>query len=147
MGLFSNSGVPRADYDVLKEDNEALENENAALLMRLGELEKELNLRTEQKNQCETSNLMEMQNQHLRENLVDIQGNMAESVNASKNSLEKTDSLVENIAHISDKTCTVVNTLRTLDELAEGSVGTNWGSSFDDEQLKQFNLTKKILED
>lgn len=35
----------------------------------------------------------------------------------------------------------------SIEIIAEGSVSQNWGNSFNDEKLKQFNLTTKILEE
>ncbi|MDA3908122.1 MAG: chemotaxis protein, partial [Sulfurimonas sp.] len=127
MGLFSSSGVPIADYDKLKEANETLQNNNTALHHRIEELENELHSNAKQSIKSTADSLMEMQNEHLRLNLVDIQGNMAESVSASKQSLSNTTSLVESISDISKKTNNVVATLDGLNELSNTSMHTVHG--------------------
>jgi len=127
MGLFSNSGVSKVEHDKLKEQNEALQNENSALQDRIRELENSLSFQNNQTVECTADSLMILQNEHLKLNLMDIQGNMAESVNASKASLERTDSLVESISNISKKTSNVVNTLDGLNELSDSSMHTVQG--------------------
>jgi len=127
MGLFSKSGVPIADYDKLKETNESLHNDNTALHHRIEELENELHSHTKESNKSIADNLMEMQNEHLRANLMDIQGNMAESVSASKESLSNTDNLVDSISNISEKTNSVVAKLEGLNELSNSSMHTVHG--------------------
>ncbi len=124
MGFFSDSGIPLSEYNKLKELNETLQNDNTALYALIEELKDELNASGTQTTQCTADSLMKMQNEHLKVNLIDIQGNMAESVSASKNSLDRTDSLVESIANISEKTSDVVTTLDGLNELAESSMHT-----------------------
>ena len=129
MGLFSNPGVPKADYKKLLESNETLQNANTALNHRIRELEDELHSKSKQPTKSTADSLMEMQNEHLRLNLIDIQGNMAESVSASKESLRNTDSLVESISEISEKTNNVVATLDGLNELSDTSMHTVHGLS------------------
>ena len=127
MGLFSNSDVSQVDYDKLKEANEALQNENAALFKRIKELEEKPVTAGHQELQSIPDRLMEIQNEHLRDNLIDIQGNMAESVSASKSSIEKSDHLVGSISNLSDKTDHVVSTLDRLNELSNSSMHTVHG--------------------
>ena len=45
---------------------------------------------------------MKMQNEHLKLNLMDIQGNMAESVSASKSSLKKTHDVVDTLINLNE---------------------------------------------
>jgi methyl-accepting chemotaxis protein len=127
MGLFSNSGVPIAEYDKLKETNESLQNDNTALHHRIKELEDELHSNSRHSVKSTADSLMEMQNEHLKANLMDIQGNMAESVSASKESLSNTDKLVDSISNISEKTNSVVATLDGLNELSDSSMHTVQG--------------------
>ena len=67
---------------------------------------------------------MKMQNEHLKANIMDVQGNMAESVSASKNSLGNTTELVDSISRISVKTTEVVSNLDRLNELSDSSMHT-----------------------
>ncbi|WP_373035747.1 methyl-accepting chemotaxis protein [Sulfurimonas sp.] len=127
MGLFSNSGVPLDEFNKLKEANETLQNDNSSLHEKIRELENELKAHNPQTVQSTADSLMEMQNEHLRLNLIDIQGNMAESVTASKTSLSRTDDLVDSIANISEKTNNVVTTLEGLNQLSDTSMHTVHG--------------------
>jgi methyl-accepting chemotaxis protein len=127
MGFFSNSGVPLNEYNKLKETNETLRNDNSFLQDKIVELENELKTHNPQTLQSTADSLMEMQNEHLRLNLMDIQGNMAESVSASKSSLSKTDELVDSISSISEKTNHVVSTLESLNQLSDTSMHTVQG--------------------
>ena len=126
MGFFTN----KEELDKLTNENRVLKSENSSLLQRISQLEDELNQTSDvplQDDSAET--LMKMQNSHLRANIVDIQGNMAESVTASKDSLHKTNELVESISRISTKTMDVVTTLDRLNELSATSMHTVDGLS------------------
>ena len=58
---------------------------------------------------------------------MDIQGNMAESVTASKSSIEKSDCLVNSISNLSEKADHVVSTLDRLNEVSNNSMHTVHG--------------------
>ena len=126
MSFFGN----KEEVNTLKDENVTLKEENANLLQRVNELEHEIgqisNTKVEE-HSAET--LMKMQNSHLRTNIVDIQGNMAESVASSKESLTRTNELVESISRISSKTTEVVATLDKLNELSATSMHTVSGLS------------------
>jgi len=109
---------------VLNEEIEVLKNEKLELENRISELEYELNNKSEVVTQDNSEILMKMQNKYLKSNIMDIQGNMADSVNASKNSLIHTTTLVESISRVSEKASSVVSTLEGLNELSENSMHT-----------------------
>ena len=109
---------------VLNEEIEVLKNEKLELENKITELEYELNNKSVVVQEDNSEILMKMQNKHLRTNIMDVQGNMAESVNASKNSLSHTTELVESIATVAEKASNVVATLEGLNELSEGSMHT-----------------------
>ncbi len=126
------------ELDKLSTENITLKRENKELLQRINQLEIatdnkiDENLVVEQdssNNKSGIDTLMEMQNIHLRSNIADIQGNMAESVDSSKESLIKTNDLVQSIIEISIKTTEVVNTLDGLNELSDTSMHTVLGLS------------------
>ncbi len=127
MGFFSGSDIPIADYNKLKDTNKALQYENSTLHERIKELENSLSSHSQEAVQSTADKLMETQNKHLKLNLMDIQGNMAESVTASKNSLGNANNLVESMSNISEKTGLVVTTLDGLNELADNSMHTVYG--------------------
>ncbi|MEA2098509.1 MAG: methyl-accepting chemotaxis protein [Campylobacterota bacterium] len=126
MSFFGN----KDELNRLKNENTALREKNDDLTYRITQLENEINQGGDvvvEKNSAET--LIQMQNSHLKANIVDIQSNMADSVNASKDSLVKTNELVESIARISNKTMDVVGTLDGLNELSDTSMHTVHGLS------------------
>ncbi|MFA6196485.1 MAG: methyl-accepting chemotaxis protein [Sulfurimonas sp.] len=129
MGIFGNSGVPLADFNKLKYANEALENENNGLHARIVELQSELNLMHSKPKESVSDALMKIQNSNLKANIMDVQGNMAESVSSSKTSLSRTHELVESIARITERTNEVVTTLDGLNQLSNASMNTVQGLS------------------
>jgi methyl-accepting chemotaxis protein len=129
MGLFGNDGVPLHEFNKIKDENAKIAEENTQLKNRVAELERMVH---ESKNQSVTTvadSLMGMQNEHLKANIMDIQSNMAESVSASKSSLDRTNELVESIERIGEKTSEIVGNLDGLNELSESSMGTVHGLS------------------
>ena len=126
MGFFTN----KEEVDKLTNDNRVLKSENESLVYRINELENEINQRPSSEPEVSSADvLMKMQNSHLRANIIDVQGNMAESVSSSKESLVKTNELVESIAKISTKTMDVVTTLDGLNELSANAMHTVSGLS------------------
>ncbi len=129
MGLFGTTGIPEHQYNKLKQDNEALQNENLELKKRISELESLVNTQVKQDNTTICDALMYMQNKNLRSNIMLIQGNLAESVENSKDSLQKTNILAENIENVTKKTNQIVHTLDGLNSVSENSLGTVQGLS------------------
>jgi predicted nucleic acid-binding Zn-ribbon protein len=108
----------------LKKEISNLQNDKKELQNNIDELETQLQAKSQTIHEDSSEILMKMQNQHLKANIVDIQGNMAESVNASKESLSKTTQLVESIARVSEQTSDIVSTLEGLNQLSENSMHT-----------------------
>ncbi len=124
MNFFNKFPISLDEYDSLKEHSENLVSENQELLNRIAELEDMQSEVTAQQVDTISDTLIKMQNAHLKTNIVDIQGNMAESVTASKNSLNKTDELVSGIELIATKTADIVSSLDSLNELSHDSMST-----------------------
>lgn len=122
MNFFNKFPISKDEYDRLKEYNEKLLIENQELQRRIEELEKEKPHETQENTLSVADILIKMQNEHLKTNIVDIQGNMAESVAASKESLDKTDDFVNGIELIANKTTEVVSKLDSLNELSDDSL-------------------------
>ena len=129
MGFFGTSSVPEHEYNKLKRENELLDNENSELKQRILELESHAKAQDAQENTSVCDALMYMQNKNLRTNIMLIQGNLAESVENSKDSLQKTNILAENIEHVTKKTNEIVTTLDGLNSVSENSLGTVQGLS------------------
>ena len=128
MGLFSSSGVAQEEYDRLKSHNENLLLENELLQKNLQELKEELAGVKDCGDSVEVA-LMEMQSENLKSNIVDIQGNMAESVSSAKHSLSITNELVDSMEDTTHKTKAIVNVLDSLNQLSDTSIHTVSGLS------------------
>ncbi|WP_455757225.1 methyl-accepting chemotaxis protein [Sulfurimonas sp.] len=129
MGLFGNTGVPVRDYEKLKDEKKLLEAENDDLRQLVNKLEEELHAKSDCSDISTADALMGLQSSHLKANIVDIQGNMAESVGNAKGNLSRTNELVESIANITDRTNDIVSVLDTLNELSDTSIHTVQGLS------------------
>ena len=129
MGFFGNSGVDIYEHNKIKEENDELKNDNDELRNHIRELESKLEKSESLPKENKAEILMKLQNTHLKANIVDIQGNMAESVAATKNSLAKTANQVESFDRIGEKTDSIVTKLDHLSELSVNSAGTVDGLS------------------
>ena len=79
----------------------------------------------EAQHKCENAtSLMTYQNQQLKKNLVDIQGNMATAVSSSKGNIQQSTALLKNIVDLGDKASSISDTLEALNILAQDSMGT-----------------------
>jgi len=123
MGFF-NKGISQESYDKIKQENTALKEDNLYLLEKIDLLQNELQ---SIEPQDEAKDLMQLQNEHLKANIVDIQGNLSDSVNVSKQSIVKTTELVAEIANTAAKTDSIIGTLENLSELSNNSIHTVQG--------------------
>lgn len=124
MGWFGNDDVLNNEIVRVKKENEELKLQNQRLNDSLHEKEMFIQAQmTEHK--CENaSSIMTYENQQLKKNLVDIQGNMATSVNASKENIAQSTSLLENIIDLGSKASAISVTLEDLNHLALDSMDT-----------------------
>ena len=129
MGLFRKSTVALEEYKKLQSENALIKDENIRLQSIIDELEYDKKEAAKNCNKTASDVLMETQSSHLKSNIMDIQGNMAESVNSAKENLKRTSELVESISNVSVKTSTIVNVLNTLNELSDNSKHTIEGLS------------------
>lgn len=135
MGLFGNNGIPHSDHNMVLGENQSLKDENEKLKRKIRELENNIS-KTKDETTCSIADkLMEMQNIHLKTNIVDIQGNLAESIESSKTTVTKSKELINNISNVSDKTKKIVSTLNELNELSDESVDTVEGLSSRTEEI------------
>jgi len=122
MGFFDN--IKPEDFDRVKKHNEELMDENDDLKNRISQLEHELHVQSTSFENCKVDPLMNMQNAHLKTNLLDIQGNLAESVSGSKDSLVKTNALANSIKESLVRTNKITDNLEGLNGLSEESIHT-----------------------
>lgn len=124
MSFFGAPKVSKSDYDEVKAHNDGLTRENDDLKNHISQLEAQIEKQSVISKDEKASILMKMQNSHLKANIVDVQGNMAESVASSKNSLKLSYEQVESFAKISEKTNKVVDTLENLSRQSSDSLDT-----------------------
>lgn len=124
MGWFSDDTVLKDELAILQKKHEAVLEENRRLTEQLREHETLLADQSA-KHQCEnTSAMMTYQNEQIKKNLIDIQGNMASSVSSSKENIAKSTSLLENIVVLGHKASGISSTLEGLNALALDSMET-----------------------
>ncbi len=129
MGFFSNNSVPAEEYNNLKQKYEEAELQKQDLLEEIQNLQKELNLSKEVSANNITDELSNLQSKNLKSNIGDVQINIAESVNSAKESLSKTNELVDNLTVISQQTDQISTVLDDLNELSDTSIHTVNGLS------------------
>ncbi len=118
MGFFGNSALENTNRELLQK-NHQLKEENEKLREHIAEVSQENEASHE-----DFEPLMSMQNTHLKANIMDIQGNLAESVTLSKKSLVKTTELTTSIQNSLKRTESIVSDLEGLNELSEESIQT-----------------------
>lgn len=124
MGWFDNSSVIQAELDTLRKEHTQLQEENQQLLRQLDERQATIGQLTEEKKKNNISMVMTYQNEQLKKNLLDIQGNIASSVSLSKENITQSTSLLENIVELGHKAAGVSDTLEGLNHLAQDSMET-----------------------
>jgi len=129
MGLFGSNGVPTETYNKLRQKHEETLQENELLKAQLIELQAQLDNKNSTEDEKLSDVLMLLQSQHLKSNIADIQGNIAESVNSSKQSLSRTSHLVDSLTLISKKTGQISYVLDDLNALSDTSIHTVQGLS------------------
>jgi len=127
MSIFGSAKVSKVEYDKLKSYNDKLIQENDELKNHISQLE---SMQQEQEVvHTDLKPLMMMQNARLKANIMDLQGNLAESVSSSKASLKTTNELAENIKASLERTDEIVKSLDGLNQLSEDSLQTVSGLS------------------
>jgi hypothetical protein len=129
MRFFSNKSISAEIFNKLKNENETVLQENELLKAQLRQLQEEnKELRHKEGNNLTTA-LMNLQSSNLKSNIVDIQGNIAESVSSSKNSLSQTEELIKSLTSIGQKTDQISTVLDALNQLSDTSIHTVNGLS------------------
>jgi methyl-accepting chemotaxis protein len=124
MGWFGEDTALRNELEQVKNENTILQEKNRRLEERIHEQEL-LSLEQLDQHKCENASMMmTYQNEQLKKNLVDVQGNMASSVSSSKENISKSTSLLENIVELGQKASGISNTLEGLNSLALESMET-----------------------
>ena len=108
------------DVEILTEKNAALLAENTRLKEKIAHLEE---VKKSEIQACrKPKGLMQYQNEQLIKNIVDIQGNMAESVNNAKEGQSRLENLLTTIAQSSSKTNEIGESLQELTSFSTDSM-------------------------
>jgi len=123
MKIFHRECISKEAYERLKEENKKLQEENSRLQSQLVEFQSQ---KSKEKNDevLPKDTLVHLQSQHLKSNIMDIQKNMAESVESSKSNISRTRELAENLTNISSQTQKITQVLNTLSQLSRNSGNT-----------------------
>ncbi len=124
MGWFGEDTALRNELEQVKKENAILQETNRGLEERLHEQET-LSLQLANQQKCENASMMmTYQNEQLKKNLIDVQGNMASSVSSSKENIAKSTALLGNIVELGHKASGISSTLEGLNGLALESMDT-----------------------
>ena len=129
MSFFGTPKVDKVDYDKIKAYGDKVVQENDDLKNHIAQLESQLENQSLIIKEDKAGTLMKLQNTHLKANIIDIQGNMAESVASAKKSLELSFEQVTSLSKISEKTTQIVQTLENLSRQSSDSLETINGLS------------------
>lgn len=124
MGWFSDDTPLREELSTLQKENQVLRDQNQELARKLHECETSIE-QDKEKNKCTNASvMMTYQNEQLKKNLIDVQGNMASSVSSSKENIAKSNELLESIVELGHKASGISSTLEGLNHLASESMET-----------------------
>lgn len=124
MGWFSDDTLLREELSALKKENTALRDQNDELSRKLHESETKIEEEMKQHRCGNASVMMTYQNEQLKKNLIDVQGNIASSVASSKENITQSNALLENIVDLGHKASGISKTLEGLNHLALESMET-----------------------
>ena len=129
MGFFGKNSVSEIEFDQLKKENEALKRENEELRNQLREYHNNV-MDKEKEEECGLADsLIHLESQHLKLNIIDIQSNMAESIENSEKNIDRTKTLMQNLEEIASKTNQITGVLDNLNQLSDNSISTVSGLS------------------
>ncbi|WP_295063096.1 methyl-accepting chemotaxis protein [Sulfuricurvum sp.] len=124
MSWFNNNSLLESELETLRQAYQKKEEENQTLRQQLDEHHRAMKQLAEETKNKNISPVMQYQNEQLKKNLLDIQGNIASSVSLSKENIIQSTSLLENIVELGHKASGVSKTLEGLNHLAQDSMET-----------------------
>ncbi len=129
MTIFKTSKKSEL-IEELEAENEQLRAKNRQLKQQLHDLKAKIDTSSNtDSSKDEARELMKYQNGHLKANIIDIQTNLAESVDNAKSANKQLHTLLDNISISSQKTAAISNSLEELSQLSQESIHTVEGLS------------------
>jgi len=124
MGWFGNDEVFKKEIEKLNAEKRQLEEENQNLRSEISQCQSTISQLNEQHRCDNAAGMMSYQNQQLKKNLLDIQGNLALAVSMSKENIGESVSLLDNIVDLGNAASGISSTLENLNLLASDSMDT-----------------------
>jgi methyl-accepting chemotaxis protein len=133
MLFFQSNANLQSELENLKIENSRLISENKKLEGRNEDMTSQINEMTELRDSLSScqlgqehcdliKELMQLQNEHLKENIIDIQSNVSESVLASKENIGKSTFFISQLEDLGTMTSSVSDSLDTLVSLSTSSM-------------------------
>jgi methyl-accepting chemotaxis protein len=129
MGFFSSDAHLHDEIAALKREKADLEARNRTLESQLEDLREKMRRMAAREQGGDVKGMMSYQNEKLRSNLLDIQGNMADSVSGIKEGMEHSSRLLDDIMNLTEESQEMSDSLQGLNELASGAMQTIEGLS------------------
>lgn len=123
MVFFGKNSYAASEFEEIKNENVRLNEHNATLERQIADLQSQLANQSHQSDDAPRQ-LMQYQNEQLRSNIIDIQGNMAQSVAKAKEGLKNSTELIDEIFSLNTKSTQMADSLSGLNELAANSMQT-----------------------
>ncbi len=146
MGFFTNNGDVKHKFSALEAENSRLNEEKNSLEERIAQLEHKLSLQ-DSSSLDDFSHLMQYQNENLKSNIVDIQSNTNESVISSKENLELSNQVLQNITSLGSQAGAISSKLDELNVSGEESTHTVEGLSERAEEVSNILTLIKDISD
>jgi methyl-accepting chemotaxis protein len=129
MGLFSQDKALLEEIERLKAENRELVKQNGELFQKVESLKAEQTQVSVSQSSDGLRPLMQYQNEQLKNNIIDIQGNMAESVAGIKEGMENSSQLLDDILNLTGDSRNMSDSLHGLNEQATNALQTIEGLS------------------
>jgi len=124
MGLFGNDAGLKKEIEKLYNEKQQLEEENQKLRSEISQCQTTVSQLTEQQRCENATSMMSYQNQQLKNNLLDIQQNLASAVSMSKENINESVLMLDNIVDLGHSASGISSTLENLNLLASDSMDT-----------------------
>lgn len=121
LSIFSTARIQR-ELEQAHLENEELKRKVSALQEKNDTLETNMLKRSEHPNAGGDKGLMIAQNQHLKKNLIDIQGNIAESTTATTENFGIIENILIDLIGLDEHSDKIFSTLNNLNELSTANI-------------------------